>query len=153
MNLTNFFQSKKFQLATWIAAGFILLLLVFKLGVFVGYKKAFFIGRWSENYHRNFAGPRGGFFRNFLSDKRDFIGAHGVFGSVLSVDGTRIVVRGRDNVEKIILVTDKTVITRLRETVGAYDIKPDDNIVIIGEPNDAGEIQAKFVRIMPAFQK
>jgi len=113
----------------------------------VGYKKASFSYRWGENYHRNFAGPRQGFFGN-VSD-RNFVESHGTFGQIIKIDGTTLVVRGKNNSEKIIVVKNDTVIRSGGNTVALTDLKVDDSIVTIGEPNNEGQIEAKLIRIMP----
>lgn len=149
MDLKKIFNSRAFLIATWSVGGLIILLLVFKSGVAVGYKKAGFSYRWGENYHRNFAGPKGGFFEEFVSDRKNFIESHGVVGQVAKVDGATLIVKGRDNVEKIIITNDNSVINRFRETIKLSDLKADDYIVIIGSPNDAGQIEAKLIRVIP----
>ena len=48
----------------WIIIGvaiFVVIVLIFGAGMFVGGMKARFSYRWAENYHENFGGPRGGF--------------------------------------------------------------------------------------------
>ncbi len=162
MDLNKFFQSKVFKGVVLGIATFIILLIAFKIGTFVGFKKANFSYKWGENYHQNFAGPRGGFFRDFgggfLKDfeGRDFIDAHGVIGQIIKIDpstssgqAATLVIKGKDNVEKIILIEDSTVINRLRETIKPSDLKVDDFIVAIGDPNDAGQIVAKLIRLLP----
>lgn len=150
MDFNKLFQSKSFKVGLIVLGAFIVLLLVFKAGVFVGYKKAQFSYRWGENYHRNFAGPRGGFFGDFgrdFGDRGDFINAHGTFGSVIKVDGNTIIVKDKDNVEKTVLISDNTVINKSRETIKVSDLKVDDSIVIIGSPNEQGQIEAKLIRV------
>ena len=127
---------------------FIILLLVFKAGMIVGIKKAEFSFRWSDNYHKNFGGPRQGFFRGFRD--RDFIEANGTFGQIIKIDGSMLVIKGKNDVEKVILVNDKTTITRFRETIKLSDLKINDDIVIIGDPNTSGQIEAKLIRVMPS---
>lgn len=135
----------------WIIIGlgsFMVLILVFGAGVKVGTIKARYSYRWAENYHRNFAGPRGGFFSDWRSSPRgEFINAHGVFGSIIKIDGNTIITKGRDDVEKAILVSDNTVIQKGRETVKLSDLKTDDRVVIIGSPNEQGQIEAKLIRV------
>lgn len=131
-------------------AGFAALLLVFGAGVKVGALKARYSYRWAENYHKNFAGPRGGFFsdwRNF--PQGEFINAHGVFGSIIQINGDMIIAKDKNNTEKTVLVSDKTIIQRGRETVKLSDLKTDENIVVIGSPNENGQIEAKVIRIFP----
>src|SRR3989338_10378206 len=101
MDIGNFLKQKNFKIAAIFVGAMILLLLVFKAGVFVGYKKASFSYKWGENYHRNFAGPRKGFFGELgrgLGDK-DFIDAHGTAGTILKINGNAIILKGQDNVE------------------------------------------------------
>lgn len=146
--VNKIFQSKKLRV-TLIAIGtLIILLVVFQVGMAVGFRKASFSYSWAENYHRNFAGPREGFLGNFMG--RDFIDAHGVFGSIIKIDGSTLVIKGANNVEKTILLKDDTTIERLRETIKLSDLKVDDNIVVIGSPNDSGQIVAELIRVMPA---
>ena len=147
MDFNKFFQSKTFKIVIWGIGGIIVFLLIFEAGMIVGFKKANFSYQWGENYHLNFAGPRGGFFKEFSG--RDFIGAHGVFGQIIKIDSSTLVIKGRDNVEKIVLIKDSTVIEHFRDTVKITDLKVDDYVVVIGEPNGVGQIEAKFIRILP----
>ncbi len=149
MDFNKFFQSKKFKMVLVGIGALVVLLMVFKAGVFVGYKKANFSYSWGENYQRNFGGPRGEFlgdFRHGFGDK-DFINSHGTFGSIIKIDGSTLIAKGSDNVEKTILVSDKTTITSRRETIKVSDLKVDDRVVIIGSPNEQGQIEAKLIRV------
>lgn len=131
--------------------GFVIVFLIFGLGVFIGEKKASFSYRWAEQYHKNFAGPQGGFFEEWQKfPGKDFIGAHGVFGQIIKIDGSTVIIKGSDNVEKIVLIKDDTIIERFREAIKITDLKVDDYIVVIGEPNDAGQMEAKFIRLLPS---
>ncbi len=152
MNINNIdfnkiFQSRKFKIALLALGAFIVLLFVFCAGMAVGFRKADFSFKWGENYHRNFAGPRGGFFEDFIG--RDFINGHGVFGQIIKIDGSTLVIKGADNTEKIILVKDDTTINRLQEKIKAGDLKVDDQVVVIGSPNEQGQIEAQLIRVMP----
>lgn len=147
MDFNRIFQSKAFKTALWIIAGLIVFLLVFKAGMVVGLKKAQFSYKWGENYHRNFGGPRGGFLGD--SYEGDFIDAYGTFGQIIKIDGSTIAVKGRDDVEKLVVVKDDTTVKRLRDTVKLSDLKVNDYIVVIGNPNDAGRIEAKLIRLLP----
>jgi hypothetical protein len=149
--INKIFQSKKLKITLLALGALIILLAVFGLGMKVGFKKAEFSFRWAENYHQNFAGPRGGFFGDFRRDfeGKDFIEAHGVFGSIIKIDGSTLVIKGVNNVEKTVLIKNDTTIERFRETINPSDLKVDDNVVVIGEPNDSGQIEAKLIRVMP----
>jgi len=148
MNFNKFFQSKTFKAILGGMIGIIIFLFIFGLGMVVGIKKAKFSYKWGENYHKNFAGPKGGFFNDFAG--KDFIEANGVFGQIIKINDSEIIVEGRNKIEKVILAKDDTIIKSFQKTVKLADLKVDDFIVIIGEPNDAGQIEAKLIRIMPS---
>ena len=146
-------QSKAFKVVLWGIIGAIILLCVFNLGMFVGFKKARFSYQWGENYHRNFAGPRQGFFRDFGG--KDFTESHGVFGQIIKIDPqagsgqVAVVIKGDKDVEKIVMVKEKTVIERFKETIKPVDLKVNDRVVVIGEPNNSGQIEAQLIRVLP----
>jgi len=128
--------------------GFVIIILAFGAGVKVGVSKAKYSYRWAENYQKNFAGPRGGFFSDWGNSPRgEFTNAHGVFGLIIKIDGNTIITKGGDDVEKTILVSDNTIIQKGREDIKLSDLKADENIVIIGSPNNQGQIEAKFIRV------
>lgn len=145
--LSQFVQSKKFIVAIAGLVGLAVLIGTFSLGVFVGYHKARFSYAWGENYHKNFGGPRGGLFQDFSG--KEFMDAHGTYGQIVKVDASTLVVKGRDNVEKIVVVSADTSIMSLRNAIKISDLKVNDNIVVIGEPNNQGQIEAKFIRFLP----
>lgn len=182
MDINKFFQSKIFKGIILGIFAFIILLLIFKVGTFVGFRKADFSYKWGENYNRNFAGPRGGFWGGF--ERGDLMNAHGVIGQIIKIDpsassqhsqgyggqagqatstntsamnsvpngsgqtGT-VIIKGKDDIEKIIIVKDNTVIRRLNETIKLSDLEINDYIVVIGGPDNNGQIEAEFIRLMP----
>ncbi len=123
----------------------IALLVVFKIGLIVGAKKADFSCRWSDNYNRNFGGPRKGFLNGF--GDRDFIESNGVFGQIIKIDGQNLIIKGRNDTEKIILVKNDTTIKNTSGTINLDGLKTDDYIIAIGDPNNEGKIEAKLIRI------
>jgi len=147
--IKNFFQNR--DVLKWVIiglAGFAVLILVFGAGVKVGTMKAKYSYRWAENYHRNFGGPRGGFFGELKNFPRgEFINAHGVFGSIIKIEGNTIIAKAKDDVEKTVLVSDSTIIEKGRERVQLSNLKVDEGVVIIGSPNEEGQIEAKLIRV------
>lgn len=130
-------------------AGFAVVILIFGAGMFVGGMKAKFSYRWAENYHRNFAGPREGFFSKLREfPTRDFISGHGSFGEVIEIKDKEFVIKSRENIEKVIVIKDDTIITKGRKRI-KDGLAVGDNVVIIGSPNDEGKIEAKMIRIIP----
>ncbi len=158
---SRFFQSKKIKITLLALGALMILLFVFQAGMIVGFRKADFSFKWGENYHRNFGGPPGGFLGGFIKDDflgRDFMAGHGVFGQIIKIDASTdseqiasLVIKGSDNVEKIVLVKKDTAINRFQEKIKVADLKIDDQIVVIGDPNDSGQIEAKLIRIMSAL--
>lgn len=144
-------KSKRVAVLIAVLFAFGALVGTFSVGIAVGYRKARFSYAWGENYHRNFGGPRGGFLRNFSQDfmGKDFIGAHGTFGQIIEVKDFELAVRGKDGVEQIIKISSDTEIRRFQDVIQLKDLKIDEPIVVIGEPNDSGQITAKFIRVMP----
>jgi hypothetical protein len=149
-------EEKQHDILKWIIVGLIsiiVLVLVFGLGVLVGEKKAKFSYLWAENYHRMFAGPKAGFLGSLRMPPfppfDEFIEGHGTFGEIIKIEGNNLVVKGRGSVEKVIVVTEKTVIKSGREDIKFSDLKIGDMIVIIGSPNDKGQIEAKLIRVFP----
>jgi hypothetical protein len=149
-------EEKRHDILKWIIVGLfaiVVIVLVFGLGVLVGEKKAKFSYLWAENYHRMFAGPKAGFLGSLRMPPfppfDEFIEGHGTFGEIIKIEGNSLVVKGRGNVEKVIIVTEKTVIKSGREDIKFSDLKIGDMIVIIGSPNDKGQIEAKLIRVFP----
>ena len=135
----------------WIVVGgileIILLLLVFRFGMVVGFQKANFNENWGRNYGRFFGEPRQGF---FTPDNGGIRSAFGNAGTVISVGSSTIVIKSNDNNEKTIAVTTSTVIRAGASTLSLGDIKVGDPLVAIGEPGQNGEIVAAFIRVFPS---
>jgi hypothetical protein len=159
MDYKKFYQSKAFIIKKILyGIGIIIVaLLIFKAGTFVGYRKAAFSYGLGENYYRAFGKHREGImgernmpgFLNFPND-RDFSNPYGPMGKIIKVESPTLILEDRDSVEKIVLIKDNTVIRRFRDTIKLTDLKPGDFIVVIGSPNNQGQIEAKFIRVMPA---
>ncbi len=141
----KYLQSKKFKIIMVAIVAIIVLLLAFKAGEFVGFKKAGFSYQWGENYQRNFGGPRGGMFNDFMG--KDFMNAHGNAGSIIKIDANVLIIKGQKNVEQTIVVSDQTMIRRQQDILKVSDLKVDDRVTVIGSPNKEGQIEAKLIRV------
>ncbi len=141
----KYLQSKKFKIIMIAIFVFIVLLLAFKAGEFVGFKKAGFSYQWGENYQRNFGGPRGGMFNDFMG--RDFMNAHGNAGSIIKIDGNVLIIKGQNNFEQTVVISDQTMISRQQDVLKFSDLKVDDRVTIIGSQNRDGQIEAKLIRV------
>ncbi len=140
----------------WAVAGllgFVIIVFVFGVGIWVGTEKARFSYGWAESYHKNFGGPKTGFLGNWREfPAGDFIEGHGSFGEIIGINNDNIVVKDRGNTEKIILLKENTTIERFRDTIKPEELKVGDFIVVIGSPNDSGQIEAELIRVLPAPQ-
>lgn len=148
--MKEFIHSKPFKITAIVIGLVILVLVSFASGVAVGFRKARFSYAWGANYERNFMGPRGGggpfgMMRDF--EGRDFRNAHGLTGTILSINDNNIVVKDRDNKENTVNITDKTIIKQGPDTIKISDLKPDLRVVVMGNPDDQGVIKAVFIRV------
>jgi len=148
--MNELIKNKVFQVVVASLGVLLIFLLGLSIGLNVGKHERGFANDWSDNYHKNFAGPRGGFMQEMMKDQ-EIINANGVFGQIIKIEGNNVVVKGNKDIEKVIVVGEKTIIKRGPETVSLSDLKVSDNVVVVGEPNTAGQIEAKLVRVMPGF--
>lgn len=146
--LMKVFESKVLTRVLIIVGIVIIFLLTFSAGVSVGFHKASFGRAWGDNYERNFGMkpnfPGPGFGRDNLPN------AHGAVGKIIKIEMPSIIVQGKDNIERVVLIGVDTKVEKMRENISVNDLKLDDFVVVIGAPNDQGQILAKFIRLMPA---
>jgi hypothetical protein len=137
-------ESKALKIAIYCVGILVVACLIFQAGVIVGFHKASFGRDWDTNYSKNF-GSRG-----TTGMPENFPNAHGAFGTIVKVQLPTMIVADKDNTEKVILITDQTVIRKMRENATQADLVPDAFVVVIGSPNTDGQIQAQLIRILPA---
>ena len=152
MNFKNIHQSKLIQGIIIGIVVVIVLLFVFAVGVRVGDRRAQFEGNFGDKFERNFRDnggmPRIGEF-GFGSDQEMGPNSHGAVGKVLTIDSSKMVITGPDNLEKIILIKQDTLVREFREEKTLQDLKVGSFVVVIGIPNSQGEVEAKLIRLMP----
>lgn len=127
-------------------------LAIFEAGTFVGHRRALFSARMGENYYRAFDGEkRGGPMNDLMGFKGDseFMGSHGATGKIVRVSLPTFVVAGPDNTEKVVTINDRTLIRSMRANASTSDLIVDRFVVVLGQPNDLGEIEAKLIRFLP----
>ncbi|MDB5259500.1 MAG: hypothetical protein JWO73_708 [Candidatus Taylorbacteria bacterium] len=155
IDIHNLHKSKKFQGVIVGILLIIVLLVIFQAGVFVGYHKAAFSYRSGESYYRAFDREKkapsrvsmGSMMNPF--DQNDFAGSHGAVGKVVRTASTTIIVADVKNIEKSVLIDNNTIIRKFHDTVAAGDIAVDDTVIVIGTPNEQGQVVAKLIRILP----
>jgi hypothetical protein len=147
----NYLKSKGFS--SLIIAIFVCAILAgtFSLGAMVGARKAKFTFSWGENYNRNFGGPNAGYFRGFIDEVKgnNMIEGHGAFGKIIKIDGQSLIIQGKDNIERVIITDRDNLIRKADDVIKFNDMNINDMAVVIGNPDDSGQIRAKFIRIMP----
>lgn len=151
-NLKEFTGSKSFQGILIGIAISIVALLIFQAGVIVGHHKAQFGDRMGGNYERNFIDmERGGFPPNPNFGFGEMLppGGHGAAGQVMNVTLPTFVIAGPDNLERTVVVSDETIIRQFRDELDTESIVAGKFVVVLGEPNDKGEIEAKLIRFLP----
>jgi hypothetical protein len=145
-DIKNVFESRVVFRILCAIGIIIVSLLIFSAGITVGFYKASFGRAWGDNYERNF-----GMMPNRpMFGQDNFPNANGAIGKIIKITLPTIIVQDKDNTEKVILIKDDTKIQKMMSEVKPSDLAIDDFVVIIGSPNDQGQIEAKLIRIMPA---
>ncbi len=150
--MKNFFHAKPFHAVLWILGGIVVLMIVFGSGVAVGYRSGLFASRYGQDYYRNFIGSGhggmgmlpGGMLPPPIANQ------YGVIGTVISVGSSTISMQDAEGNEQSIMLDEATVIREMNATLSASQIRDGSHIAVIGEPNDTGQVHARFIRVFPA---
>lgn len=143
MNIQKITESPWFTKAL-ISVGLLLAaLIVFQAGVYVGARKASVSFRMGDNYYRA-VGPGG--FRGFFGE--EFSETNGAAGKIVSVSLPTFVVSGPGG-ERVILISGNTVIRKMRDATSSTAIVPGESAIVIGEPDENGQIEAGLIRLLP----
>lgn len=146
--INQFVESKNFKILIYILGSIFILFFVFQAGMIAGFRKASFRHDWGSNYERNFGPERK--VPQFMDDIKGAPNAHGAIGKIIKVEFPNIVVLDKDQTEKVIIIKDDTSILERKEKVSKDVLVVDKFIIVIGNPNDAGQIEAKLIRIIPS---
>lgn len=137
----NNFKKEKFLLVMTIVT---ISLIMLNLGIIIGRKEGTNSCLWLEKYFLNFGGPRVGFREKPF---KDFVRSHGIFGEIIKINDNSLVLRGKDDLERVVLLSSSTILKFKRQSISINDLKTGDNIVVIGQPNENGQVNAKFIRL------
>lgn len=149
MNIKDYIQSQSFKgvlIGILIA---IIALVIFQSGVAVGVRKASFAHRFGDNFERNFRDPRGEFMQRGLPGGMNTPGGHGAVGKIVSISLPLVVVAGPDNLEKTVVIGSDTEIREFRDSITIDKLEVGDFIIVLGAPNDEGQVDAKLIRLAP----
>jgi hypothetical protein len=144
--MSNFLESKKVRAVLWILGGLIILFMAFGWGVSVGYQRAGFAAGFDKNYYRIFFGdPRIG-----PAPAPMPAAIHGVVGTVIDLSTSTISVKDQEGNEQSVAVSSGTDIRDGDGDVQITSLAVNDMIAVIGEPNNMGQIDARFIRVLAA---
>ncbi len=142
------FASKLFLKFVYAVGIVLIAVIIFSAGVSFGFHRAEFARSWDEHYFNNFS-PRHGQGSGPMMDF--FPNANGADGQILKITLPTMIVSDKDDqTEKVVLITDDTNIRGLSGNINSAGLKIDDHVVVIGNPNQDGQITAKFIRVLPA---
>lgn len=146
--INKFVESKSFKNTIYVLGAIFVILFVFQAGMMAGFKKASFGRDWGENYERNFG--RNNKMDPFMRDMQGMPNPHGAVGKIIKSEIPNIVVLDKDQTEKVVVVSDDTNIFERKNKITKDELTIDKFVVVIGDPNESGQINAKFIRIMPS---
>lgn len=147
--MTDFFKAPKTKTLLWILCSVLVVLIVFGLGIAVGYRRAIFASDFGENYYHSMYGSPFG---------KPMIGVmglgpitmHGVAGEVIDVASGTILVRDATGDEESVLIVSGTPIREMNNNILMSDVDVGDNVTVIGAPDPQGQVEARFVRVFQA---
>ena len=146
INLKKVFDSKLFTRFLYGVGGALVVSVIFSAGILVGFHKASFGRAWGEHYIDNFGTGDG----STMGINQHFPNAHGAIGKIIKIELPTIIVQDRDNTEKVVLISDDTDIENGRAEATSADLQLNNFVVVVGAPDDQGQIEAKFMRIIPS---
>jgi len=147
MDLKKIHESKTIRDIIIIIGIIIIVLSILSIGMNIGERRARFANQFGSSFERNFMGPEDGMREIVFGEKMP--GGHGAIGEIISISLPQIIITGPDNLEKTVLVSTSTLIRQFRENMQSSQLKAGDFVVIIGNPNESGQIEAKLIRIIP----
>ena len=138
-HLKTIFQSKTFLIVTYVILAIVVGAAIFAAGMSEGLHRAQYGENWRNHYLENF-GPTHGTPPQ----------PHGAIGKILSVQLPLITIEDPLNIEKTIVITSDTKIKNVSTFIPQTQLTPNEFVVVIGDPNTSGQIQARFIRIIPS---
>jgi len=152
MNINIKDRIKSFSLSKMIISLLILLIIlaIFQAGFLVGYRKGVFADNWGKNYTShgmNTNDPRS-YFSPLFPDSDD-VNPHGAIGQIVSMNLPTIMIKGPGRAEEVIVINKNTIIRNFKDIASTSDLTIGKPLIVIGQPQENGEISASLIRIMP----
>jgi hypothetical protein len=147
--MNDFLKAPKTKMLLWILCGVLVVLITFGLGVAIGYRRAIFASDFGENYYHNLYGdPFGNPMVGVMNNGPLTI--HGVVGQVIDVGSTTMSVENLNGNEESVFVASNTPIREMNNMIPLVEIDVGDHVTVIGEPNQNGQVEARFIRVFTA---
>jgi len=146
--MKNILETKTYGKIITILSIILIALIIFSAGIFVGYYKATFSHDLDDVYRQGFNSPNSPF-EPFMQGSDD-VNPHGIVGQIVSTNlPLSIMIKGGKNAEQIVTLAPETTVRIFHTLATTSDIRVGEQAIVIGTPNDKGEIQASFIRIIP----
>ena len=141
-NLRDIVSSKKMRLPAAVFGALLLALLIFHAGVVFGSHRGPFARPGMER------GFRPSFFPGGFALPHGFIpNDHGAVGTVMELTLPTFTMETREGIVQTILVSTSTTI----RTAGTGTLTKGDQVIILGELDSQGRIDAKLIRVLPTL--
>lgn len=144
--MKDFLSSEKFKKILWVIGIIAFVFFIFSFGVAIGYREAIFSSSWGRNYYKNFYGGLPNI-PNGPNDIRSDWNSHGAVGFVIDISTSTILIKNMHNNERSVYVSPQTVIKKANDSISINKIMSGDNIIVIGEANNNGQMFAQFIRV------
>ena len=148
MEFSEYIRSPRLRVLLMVLGGLVVVLIVFDVGVAVGYRKASFSYGWGNNYYRAF-GPMHEGRVMMRAQEGDVLAGNGAAGSIISLKLPTFIIEDQSRIERVVRISDDTLIRQFRDRLSPTDLKERQYVVVIGSPNERSEIEARFIRVLP----
>ncbi len=152
MNYRDIFQSRSWSSIIFVLGVLLVVLLVFQAGIFIGYRSASFSYGRLSGYQDGMGNPRS-ILAPFVHDADD-PNPHGTVGQIVSIQLPFLMIKGAQNAEEIVAVSGTTTVRSMRDTASTSMLRIGDQVIVIGAPDEGGQMHAAFIRILtphPAY--
>ncbi len=145
----NIISSKKVRLTASVIGALILALLIFHAGVVFGsHRNSFGSPSGRPDMGRGFRPPfmPGGFEmpRGFISS------SHGAVGAITEITLPTFTMETREGTSQTIFISTSTIIRNIDDSTNTSALSIGNQIIVLGDANNEGRIDAKLIRILPA---
>lgn len=145
--MKRFFGMPSSKDVLWTLSVILFMLIIFGLGVMVGYRRAVFSYEFGMNHDRYAEFGSHPFMGMWPLEP----GAHGIVGKIKDVADRSITIKDSNGHIFSILVSSSTVIRSNQSMIKIENIGIGDMVTIIGEPLDNGQVEARFIRVFASI--